>query len=416
MFRWSHIDVSANPDDEAIHPPNTALLFDQEQWEQTVDEEIEVTTENPSRGNIADHPLLDARQEQALATSLRDCFRRLQQQLAGNSERLATLLDQIQAEEWPAQASRQPELKVTLDAIITTHDHWQLCRQCLAEPAREQALLQRLIHLFDHIDINRDFILQQAENVAQGTTEATHSDLVHTLHKLYDVRNQLVECNVRLVYHLAKRHRDKGMEFDDLVQEGILGLLRAAIKFDAQVGVRFSTYAFWWIQQAMRQAIAKQRSLIRYPTHINHQVNRMYAFMQAHRSRAGRNATPADIQRETGFSRKKIQDLRSLSNLCISADTPLFDDGQKTLLDELSYDWQQADPDSATAIAQQQRRIQSYLDRLSDREATIVRLKYGIGRHQPYSLNEIAPQIGVSRERVRQILEEALEKLRLLPG
>jgi len=217
------------------------------------------------------------------------------------------------------------------------------------------------------------------------------------------------------VYHVAKRHQERGLDFDDMVQEGILGLLRAAIKFDDSVGVRFSTYAFWWIQQAIRQALAKQRSLIRYPTHVNTQMSKLYGVTQAHQLRTGQRPSQGQLKQATGFSDKRIKDLTQLTNLCVSADAPVFDDGSRTLLDDLSGNNELDDPLEASDQLQRHQRLEWLLSRLTPREAMIVRLKFGVGQRQPYSLNEIAPQVGVSRERVRQILDEALAKLRPQP-
>lgn len=265
---------------------------------------------------------------------------------------------------------------------------------------------------------DRDALLELAQRAARNRhlPPAHRHNIARALQRVVAIRNQLVMSNIRLVYFAARRFMEKGMELDDMVQEGILGLLRATLKFDGTVGVRFSTYAYWWIQQAIRQAIAKQRSLIRYPANVNVQVNRMYAFMQQHRLQTGQRADKQLIARNTGLPVHTVQDLQGLTNLCISASTPLHDDSDTVLLDSISDENTLSPPDLAAEQLEAAQQLQAWLGQLNHRERRIVMLKYGIGYRKAFSLDEIAPQMGVTRERVRQILDDAISRLRQLPA
>lgn len=307
-------------------------------------------------------------------------------------------------------------IPVEKDQAPSLTDHDLLSRE------QEQALARTLQQQFEQLavqlawpttqDMDRDALLEAAKAASQQKADAA---LNATLNTIIQLRNEFVTSNIRLVYFTARRYLDRGMELDDMVQEGILGLMRAAIKFDANAGVRFSTYAYWWIQQAIRQAISKQRSLIRYPANITTQVNRLYGFMQRYRTQTGARADIATLSAQTGLPATTVEDLLRLTNLCVSANAPLHDDGDGTLQDLLTDNDTLPLPDQNAERLQLQQHIHAWLQQLDRRAQCIVRLKYGIGYRKTFSLDEIAPQMGVTRERVRQILDEALGKLRALP-
>lgn len=304
-------------------------------------------------------------------------------------------------------------IPVEKDQTPSLTDHDLLSRE------QEQALARALQQQFEQLavqlawpttqDMDRDALLEAA---SQQKADAA---LNATLNTIIQLRNEFVTSNIRLVYFTARRYLDRGLELDDMVQEGILGLMRAAIKFDANAGVRFSTYAYWWIQQAIRQAIGKQRSLIRYPANITTQVNRLYGFMQRYRTQTGARADIATLSAQTGLPATTVEDLLRLTNLCVSANAPLHDEGDGTLQDLLTDNDTLPLPDQNAERLQLQQHIHAWLQQLDRRAQCIVRLKYGIGYRKTFSLDEIAPQMGVTRERVRQILDEALGKLRALP-
>lgn len=224
--------------------------------------------------------------------------------------------------DWDESDSQPVEREST--ASMTDHDLLTREQEVALATALDDgfARLRQLLALAD--DADRDTLLELAGAV--GISHPQQQSVQRVLGLITRSRNQLVTSNIRLVYYAARKYLDKGMEMDDMVQEGVLGLMRAAIKFDAGVGVRFSTYAYWWIQQAIRQAIGKQRSLIRYPANVTMQVNRMYAFMQHYRLQTGQKASATLIQQNTGLPETTVSDLLQLSNLCLSANAPVHDD------------------------------------------------------------------------------------------
>lgn len=418
MYQWELADDIVNEDDNEFileEAQNQSVFLDSEwtetEWDDS-DNQIAAVDDLPllsdKVGEEASHELLTKEQEIAIAQNLQHAFGKLQASLAQNEHHLEQLYQQVVNEDY------QNDLR-GFDNFITLYDtllvYAELQQQNPRFITEYQQVKTRLADILVQLTIDRDSVLNIAEATQQSTQADYAKQIKQRLDALYSIRNQLVGANIRLVYHVARRHMDKGMTFEDMVQEGVLGLLRAALKFDANVGVRFSTYSFWWIKQSIRQAITKQRSLIRYPTHINDQVNKVYGVVQEQLRQTGHKPSMKKIKAETGFPIKKIKDLLELTNYCVSASAPLYDDGEKTLLDELKYDDQDT-PEQAIHLQQEQRLLQDMLATLNQREQTILRLKFGIGHRKPYSLNEIAPQIGVSRERVRQIIEEAMEKIR----
>lgn len=368
-----------------------------------------------ARGQETSHELLSREQEQQIAAEISRAFSNLQAALGRNHAQLDMILEHISGE----ASAEQP---ADYDKIITLYDTLQVYETLALGDTRFEAeylqVWQRLCDALKTAAINRDYVLGMADQLLDGVPlHLIESDewrrQVHELRRaVFDGRNRFVSANIRLVYHVARQHMERGMALEDMVQEGVLGLMRAALKFDAAVGVRFSTYAFWWIKQAIRQAIARQRSLIRYPTHINDQVNRVYGAIQDEFRRTGKKPDIKTLQKATGFPRAKVKDLLTLTNLCVSASAPLYDDGDKTLLDDLSYSHSYASPESDSMQQEVTQRMQDLMSVLTPREVMILQMKYGIGHRRSYSLNEIAPQMGVSRERVRQIIEEGIAKIR----
>lgn len=422
MYRWQFVDETLLDEDGSWFEAasQNQRLFSDADWidvesdsqplsdtDEWLPQDIHVIPDAADRG--VDHALLTHEQEIAIAQSLVKGFRTLQGTLAQHTLALDAIYQQVTAE---AQ-THNPE---SFDPFITLYDTWlvygELARRDQRFASEREQIWQRLLAALRTFDLNRDFTLALAEGVSQSADGKYRARIRRCLQQVYAIRNQFVSANIRLVYHVARRHMDRGMNLEDMVQEGILGLLRAALKFDPDVGVRFSTYSFWWIKQAIRQAIGKQRSLIRYPTHVTDQVNRVYGVIQDYLRQHGRKPGITIIQQQTGYSTAKVKDLLALTNFCVSANACLFDDGEKTLQDELIYDASDWQPANEAALQLQQDQLKHMLAWLSPREAQVLKMKFGIGQRRAYSLNEIAPQIGVSRERVRQISEEALAKLK----
>ena len=408
MFQWSSLskpDSLLNDEDECLEWNSPAKYPHDAEASPSWD--YGEPAERETAANMASHALLSREEEQQLAHALQQAFLRIQQCFAGFPNLLVALTDHL--------CAKQPdELDDTIDQLLTLVDLLGVM-DCLPDTSDEERAnaLTRVRFLLNQISVDRDWALQIGEEILRlteppGEQRGAHAELSQCLAEVFRLRNAFVTANVRLVYHIAKRHQDKGLEFEDMVQEGTLGLLRAALKFDGAAGVRFGTYAFWWIQQSIRQAIAKQRSLIRYPTHISHQSNKVHAYRQRRRLETGSFPDVRDVARHTGLKPAQVQDLLSLSNWCVSADATLFEDGVRTLLDELYCDEQLLPPEEGAHHASVREYLAELLATLGERESVMVAMRYGIGHHQAYSLNEIAVQFGVSKERVRQIVSEAL--------
>lgn len=421
MYQQAFLDGWLSDEDENLvggEPESGELLFEngwgESAWQDVADAADTLTPP----GSETHHELLTREQEGEIAMALGVAFSRLQAGLGHTRETLDALMEHVCHEEYDAQPEQFDKVTTLYDTLLVYE------KLALRNPRFDTEYLQvwqRLCEALQAVAINRDFVLRLADQAVTQKSSRTavvhcRSEALNQLRQLqqavFNARNRFVSANIRLVYHVARRHMDKGMALEDMVQEGTLGLMRAAMKFDAGVGVRFSTYAFWWIKQAIRQAIARQRSLIRYPTHVSDQVNRVYGFVQDEIKRTGKKPDAEKIAEATGFSRSKVRDLLALTNLCVSASAPLYDDGDRTLQDDFRYADGYGEPETSASNYQATETLASLLALLSDREAMVLKMKYGIGHRRPYSLNEIAPQVGVSRERVRQIIEESLAKIR----
>lgn len=243
-------------------------------------------------------------------------------------------------------------------------------------------------------------------------TEANRQKLNNCLRLYLAERNRLIMHNLRLVYAIAGRHRGKGLAFTDLVQEGTLGLLRAAEKFQAERGYRFSTYAYNWIQQSIRRSLTESAGTIRYPNHVQEQLGRLYGERSRETARSGVAPSDTALAGAAGLSLQKTRELLQLRNLALSLDTPQFDDDEgTTLLDTLpGGPFQETDRDAEQASLNQ--RLLVEIRRLDPAEQQVVISRWGLQQGPPLSRAEIADKMSVSREWVRQLERSALEKLR----
>jgi RNA polymerase sigma factor (sigma-70 family) len=242
--------------------------------------------------------------------------------------------------------------------------------------------------------------------------EGNRQKLKQCLRSYLDERNLLIMHNLRLVYAIAGRYRGKGLAFTDLVQEGTLGLLRAAEKFQAVRGYRFSTYAYNWIQQSIRRSIADSAGAIRYPNHVQEQLGKLYGERIRETARSGAAPGDTDLARAAGLSLQKTRELLQLRNLAVSLDTPQFEDDEgATLLDTLpGGPFKETSSDAEQASLNH--RLLLEIRRLDPAEQQVVISRWGLQQGPPLSRAEIADKMSVSREWVRQLERSALEKLR----
>ncbi|MPV51904.1 sigma-70 family RNA polymerase sigma factor [Corynebacterium sp. zg331] len=242
-------------------------------------------------------------------------------------------------------------------------------------------------------------------------TRAKKRDLKVLAREGKKARSHLLEANLRLVVSLAKRYTGRGMPLLDLIQEGNLGLIRAMEKFDYSKGFKFSTYATWWIRQAITRGMADQSRTIRLPVHLVEQVNKLSRIKRELYQHLGREATNEELAEESGIDESKIEMLLRQSRDPVSLDMPVGADEEAPLGDFIE-DAEAADAESAVVASLRHSDIRSVLSTLEEREQDVIRLRYGLDDGVPRTLDQIGRRFGLSRERVRQIEREVMSKLR----
>ncbi len=328
-------------------------------------------------------------------------------QKEGADTSVHTIHDEFDVDMEAPELLQDPDIS-DLTAIASDDPVGLYFRQMAQEP---------LLSAEDEIDLAKRIERgRQAEKRLKMPDAATKSERWHQhMHALIrdgqQSREHLGRANTRLVVSIAKRYMGQGLPFPDLIQEGNVGLMRAVDKYDYQRGNRFSTYATWWIRQAITRALAQKTRTIRIPLHMTERIRQMYRIAQNIEQEMGRRPTPEEIADEMELPVETVRSMMDASQHAIALERPVGDDGDSEFGDFIEDQDTPSPVDSATQHLLQET-IEEVLSELTPRQSHILRLRFGLGGGEPHTLEEIANKFGLSRERIRQLEKEALRRLR----
>ena len=369
--------------------PDEDLLEDQEDDDQLEDEPDEDDQEEDEASQVEDEAEEDRKAAHALAAKVKGAF----------------VVDDSDDDENVTPSGNPKRRVVTAGATADPVKDYlkQIGRVSLLNAEQEVDLSERIEaglyaqHLLDTEGEDMDFKRRRELKWAANDGKKA--------------KDHLLEANLRLVVSLAKRYTGRGMLFLDLIQEGNLGLIRAVEKFDYTKGYKFSTYATWWIRQAITRAMADQARTIRVPVHMVEVINKLSRVQRQMLQDLGREPTPDELARELDMPVEKVQEVQKYGREPISLHTPLGEDGDSEFGD-LIEDTDAIAPSDAVAFSLLQEQFQQVLETLSPREAGVIKMRYGLEDGQPKTLDDIGRVYGVTRERIRQIESKTMSKLR----
>jgi len=398
-------------------------MFEYESWESTAEEDLQEIEESSDEGLLADEDLTD-QDDSRPTTSVERYFKEMARGGVLSREEESELARQIEVvkekivkfmrcypillPETPFSGDENAEdLEETAypENEEVTEELLQAMKQKFQVLLSMQATV--LCRLFDTRSAGKHSAVEKA------LIEKDFQEFTKTCELLRKLRTRFVEANLRLVICVARRYKGRGIPFLDLIQEGNLGLLRAVDKFDYRLGYKFSTYASWWIHQAMHRAIQNHAQTVRTPIHVIELRNRVMRTIRSMTSKTGSNPSVEEIAREAGLPEDKVESIvrnEGTGVFSVSLETPIGD-GDAQLIDFVE-DEGSLSPEDASVEQNMAGLVRTALSILTPREEVILRKRFGIGDGKTYTLKELGREFGVTRERIRQIEAQALQKLR----
>jgi RNA polymerase primary sigma factor len=374
--------------------------------EAQIDEVRDLVTKGKERGFLTNEEVIEALAPVDVSAEQMD---NILQHLQDENIEVVEMVDELDAEEFAREARSARDEELALKA--PTNDPVRMYLKEIGKvpllTAEQEVILAKAIDEGEAATAEID----KATDNGRKPTPTRMRELQRTERHGQLAKKKLIEANLRLVVSIAKRYVGRGMLFLDLIQEGNLGLIRAVEKFDYNKGFKFSTYATWWIRQAITRAIADQARTIRIPVHMVETINKLIRIQRQLLQDLGREPTPEEIGREMEFSPEKVREILKVSQEPVSLETPIGEEEDSHLGDFIE-DSDAVVPVDAASFILLQEQLDSVLHTLSEREKKVIQLRFGLTDGHPRTLEEVGREFGVTRERIRQIESKTLSKLR----
>ncbi|HJU03259.1 MAG TPA: RNA polymerase sigma factor RpoD [Actinomycetes bacterium] len=374
--------------------------------EAQIDEVRDLVAKGKERGFLTNEEVIEALAPVDVSAEQMD---NILQHLQDENIEVVEMVDELDAEEFAREARSARDEELALKA--PTNDPVRMYLKEIGKvpllTAEQEVILAKAIDEGEAATAEID----KATDNGRKLTPARLRELQRVERHGQLAKKKLIEANLRLVVSIAKRYVGRGMLFLDLIQEGNLGLIRAVEKFDYNKGFKFSTYATWWIRQAITRAIADQARTIRIPVHMVETINKLIRIQRQLLQDLGREPTPEEIGREMEFSPEKVREILKVSQEPVSLETPIGEEEDSHLGDFIE-DSDAVVPVDAASFILLQEQLDSVLHTLSEREKKVIQLRFGLTDGHPRTLEEVGREFGVTRERIRQIESKTLSKLR----
>jgi RNA polymerase primary sigma factor len=374
--------------------------------EAQIDEVRDLVAKGKERGFLTNEEVIEALAPVDVSAEQMD---NILQHLQDENIEVVEMVDELDAEEFAREARSARDEELALKA--PTNDPVRMYLKEIGKvpllTAEQEVILAKAIDEGEAATAEID----KATDNGRKLTAARLRELQRIERHGQLAKRKLIEANLRLVVSIAKRYVGRGMLFLDLIQEGNLGLIRAVEKFDYNKGFKFSTYATWWIRQAITRAIADQARTIRIPVHMVETINKLIRIQRQLLQDLGREPTPEEIGREMEFSPEKVREILKVSQEPVSLETPIGEEEDSHLGDFIE-DSDAVVPVDAASFILLQEQLDSVLHTLSEREKKVIQLRFGLTDGHPRTLEEVGREFGVTRERIRQIESKTLSKLR----